>query len=89
MKNWKTSANGILAGLIGTTGPATAYLATINKPWAAAAVGVVTLVSAVARIWIGILQNDALPNTAISSTVISTTTTSTDPPPAKVAGPKQ
>ena len=61
----KTTANGILAGIIGTTGPVTAYLATINKPWAATAVGIITLLSTVARIWIGVLQNDA-PTTAVT-----------------------
>jgi hypothetical protein len=89
MKNWQTSANGILAGVIGSSGPLTAYFATINKPWAASAAGIVTLVATVARIWIGILQNDALPNTAISSTVTSTVTTSTDPAPTMVPIPKQ
>ena len=59
MKNWKTTANGILAGIIGSAGPLTAYLATINSPKAATAAGIVTLVATIARIWVGILQNDA------------------------------
>jgi VIT1/CCC1 family predicted Fe2+/Mn2+ transporter len=59
MKNWKTSVNGILAAIIGAAGPLTAYLATMNNSKAAVASGIVTLVAAIARVWVGILQNDA------------------------------
>ena len=59
VNNWKTTANGILAGIIGSAGPLTAYLATVNSPKAATAAGIVTLVATIARIWVGILQNDA------------------------------
>ena len=59
MKNWKTTVNGILSGIMGSAGPLTAYLATINSPKAATAAGIVTLVATIARIWVGVLQNDA------------------------------
>ena len=59
MKNWKTTANGFLAAIIGAAGPLTAYLATINSPKAAYATGIVTLAAGIARVWIGLLQNDA------------------------------
>ncbi len=62
MKNWKTTANGVLAAIIGAAGPLTAYLATINSPKAATAAGIMTLAAAIARVWIGLLQNDAQPN---------------------------
>ena len=59
MQNWKTTANGILAAIIGTAGPITAYLATVNNPKAATAAGLVTLAAAIARVWVGLLQNDS------------------------------
>ena len=62
MKNWKTTVNGILAAIIGAAGPLTAYLATINSPKAATAAGIVTLAATIARIWVGLIQNDAPPN---------------------------
>jgi hypothetical protein len=62
MKNWKTTANGFLAAIIGAAGPLTAYLATVNNPHAATATGIVTLSAAIARVWIGLIQNDAQPN---------------------------
>jgi hypothetical protein len=62
VKNWKTTANGVLAAIIGAAGPLTAYLATINSPKAATAAGIMTLAAAIARVWIGLLQNDAQPN---------------------------
>jgi membrane protein YdbS with pleckstrin-like domain len=62
MKNWKTTVNGILAFVIATAGPFSPYLASLNKPWAASAAGVVTLIAAIARVWIGLIQNDAPPN---------------------------
>lgn len=61
MKNWKTTCAGILAAIIAASGPLTAYLATINSPKAATAMGLVTLAAAVARVWIGLIQNDAQP----------------------------
>lgn len=60
--NWKTTANGILALIIGAAGPLAAYLATQSNPKAAWASGIVTLAAAIARVWIGILQTDAPPN---------------------------
>ncbi len=62
MKNWKTTVNGILAAIIGAAGPLTAYLATINSPKAATAAGIVTLAATIARVWVGLIQNDAPPN---------------------------
>lgn len=59
MQNWKTTVNGFLAAIIGAAGPLTAYLATINSPKAATATGIITLVAAIARVWIGLLQNDS------------------------------
>jgi hypothetical protein len=58
MKNWKTTANGILTAILSASGPLTAYLATINSPKAATASGIVTLVAAIARVWIGLIQVD-------------------------------
>ena len=55
----KTSINGVLAAIIGAAGPLTAYLATINNPKAATAAGVVTLIATIARVWVGLLQNDS------------------------------
>lgn len=62
MKDWKTTANGVLAAIIGAAGPLTAYLATVNNPKAAIAAGIVTTAAAIARVWVGLLQNDAPPN---------------------------
>ena len=58
-QNWKTTANGILAAIIGAAGPLTAYLATVNSPKAATAAGVVTLAATIARVWVGLIENDA------------------------------
>ena len=55
----KTSINGVLAAIIGAAGPLTAYLATINNPKAATAAGVVTIIATIARVWVGLLQNDS------------------------------
>ena len=60
MTNWKTTANGFLAAILAAAGPLTAYLATIKSPKAATASGIVTLAGVIARIWIGLIQNDAL-----------------------------
>ena len=74
--NWKTTANGILALVIGTAGPLAAYLATQNSPKSASAAGIVTLVAAIARVCVGILENDAPP--------APVNTSSTIPPAAKL-----
>lgn len=55
--DWKTTANGILAAVIGSAGPVAAYLAASNNPKMATAAGLVTLAGVIARVWIGILQN--------------------------------
>jgi hypothetical protein len=62
VNNWKTTTNGLLSAIIGTAGPLTAYLATLNSPKATTAAGVVTLLGVLARVYIGIIQNDAPPN---------------------------
>jgi hypothetical protein len=62
MSDWKTTANGFLAAIIGAAGPLTAYLATINSPKAATASGIITLAATIARVWVGIIQNDAPPS---------------------------
>lgn len=72
MTNWKTTANGILAAIIGAAGPLTAYLATINSPKAATATGIITLIAAISRVWIGLIQNDA-PNPTQAGTNPPTT----------------
>lgn len=59
MANWKTTVNGILAAIIGAAGPLAAYLATQGNPKAAWAAGIVTLIATIARVWVGIIQNDA------------------------------
>ena len=65
MKNWKTTAAGILSALLGMSGPATAFIGALQamKPtpdyrltvWGIA----LTAVFGTARIWVGLLQNDA------------------------------
>ena len=65
MKNWKTTAAGILSALLGMSGPATALLAALQamKPtpdytlavWGA----VLTFAFGVLRVWLGLVQNDA------------------------------
>jgi hypothetical protein len=58
--DWKSTANGFLAFFIGTVGPLTAYLAAQpNNPKATAVCGVLTLLAAIARVWVGLIQNDA------------------------------
>ena len=58
-QNWKTTAAGFLAAIIGAAGPLTAYLATNSSPKAATAAGIVTLAATIARVWVGLIQNDA------------------------------
>jgi hypothetical protein len=59
MTNWKTTVAGLLSAFVGTIGPVTAYLATTNNPKATEVCGALTCAGAVARIWIGLIQNDA------------------------------
>jgi HD-like signal output (HDOD) protein len=80
VKNWKTTANGILAAIIGAAGPLTAYLATINSPKAAAAAGIMTLAAAIARVWIGLLQNDALSPAQTGQIAITSVNSGVTPP---------
>lgn len=67
MKNWKTTAAGLLSAFIATVGPVAAYLANSHWPKAATACGILTLAGAIARIWVGLIQKDA--NPAVSSSV--------------------
>jgi hypothetical protein len=55
----KTTVAGLLSGFIGSVGPITAYLATTNNPRATAACGLLTLAGVVARVWVGVIQQDA------------------------------
>ena len=66
MKNWKTTANGFLAAFLSTVGPLTAYLATQNTPKATAICGALTCGAAVARAWIGLIQNDSPANPTLA-----------------------
>jgi len=59
IKDWKTTAAGILSAFIGTVGPVTAYLATTPNPNATKICGGLTLAAAIARIWLGLIQKDA------------------------------
>ena len=61
MKNWKTTVAGILAAIIAAAGPLAAYLASQNNAKEAWVAGIVTLVAAIARVWVGLIQNDAPP----------------------------
>lgn len=56
----KTTINGVLAAIIATAGPVTAYLAAIQGNHAATvAAGLVTLLATICRVWVGLLQGDA------------------------------
>lgn len=69
MKNWKTTAAGLLSAFIATVGPVTAYLATTNSPKAASVCGILGLAGALARVWIGLIQSDAKPSVTSSVTI--------------------
>lgn len=72
VKDWKTTAAGILSAVIATVGPLTAYLATLpNQGKATAIAGVVTLVGAIARVWLGMIQHDAPPADSVTVTTSS------------------
>ena len=71
MTNWKTTVNGILTAILSAAGPLTAYLATINSPKATMVSGIITLVAAIARVWIGLLQNDAQTVPQIAQTIVA------------------
>lgn len=71
MKNWKTTAAGILSAFLGTVPPATAFLAAYrtiqaqipgHSPanYTVALIGAgLTCAAATARAWIGLIQDDA------------------------------
>lgn len=69
MKNWKTTAAGLLSAFIATVGPVTAYLATTNSPKTTSVCGVLTLAGAIARVWVGLIQSDAKPSVTSSVTI--------------------
>jgi hypothetical protein len=78
--NWKTTVNGILAAIIGSAGPIAAYLATQgNKAawWA----GIVTLGATVARVWIGIIQQDSPTANQIGQIAITSVQSGAPPAP--------
>jgi hypothetical protein len=75
MKDWKTTAAGILSALLAFSGPSTAFLAALQSIphgaapdytytiWGAA----LTFAFAVFRVWIGLLQNDSPAEAQIAS----------------------
>jgi hypothetical protein len=77
---WKTTAAGLLSGFIATVGPVTAYLATTPSQTSAKVCAGLTLAGVIARVWVGIISNDAPPNTVSSVTVTATKVTPTDTP---------
>ena len=68
VEHWRTTTAGFLAFVIGTCGPLAAYLASQNSPKAASAAGIVTLVSMMARVWVGMLMNDGTSSTTTTTT---------------------
>ena len=84
MSNWKSTVAGILSAIIATIGPLTAYLATTNSPKAATWTGIATLVGALARVYIGLIQSDAKPSVTSTVTIEAVTPDPTKPvTPAK------
>lgn len=77
--HWKTTVNGFLAAFIGTVGPVTAYLATIDSPKAATICGILTLTAAIARVWVGLLQNDAPTEAEIGGIAVNAVNTGVAP----------
>ena len=65
VQHWKTSVAGILSAYIGAVGPLTAYLCTLPNKNAAEIAGAMTCAGLIARVWIGLLQNDAPPNDSV------------------------
>jgi hypothetical protein len=73
MKNWKTTAAGILSAFLGTVPPATAFLAAYQTIEAnlpghshadyrlAIAGAALSCAAAIARAWVGLIENDAPP----------------------------
>ena len=70
--NWKTTAAGILSAYLAIVAPLTAYLATLPGKTAVQISGVATFLGVVARIWIGLIQNDALPVVPVATTAQGT-----------------
>ena len=67
MTHWKTTANGLLAAFIAAVGPLSGFLASLqamqpHPNYTLAVVGAgLTTAAAIARAWIGIIENDAPP----------------------------
>ena len=82
-KDWKTTAAGILSAFVGAVGPLTAYLATTNNPKSTVVCGALTCAAAIARVWIGILQNyvQSDPNIGTLATPAVVNITTTGPTP--------
>jgi len=81
--NWKSTVQGILTALLGTTGPLAAFLAALQAIKQAANQGVadyryaiwgagLTCVAAILKVWIGLISNDAKPAVTSSVTIEST-----------------
>ena len=77
LTGWKTTAEGVLAVLLGTSGPVTALIAALQaaKPapnYTLTYVGLVlTCIFAIMRVWIGLLQNDAPPPATITPITVT------------------
>ena len=73
MKNWKTTAAGILSALIGISGPVAVFLASLQQLKAlpdytlAIITACSTLIFSVARIWVGILMHDPIESSTAAS----------------------
>jgi hypothetical protein len=82
MKNWKTTVAGILSAFMAATGPLSSFLAAYQAieaqvpghgpaNYTLAIVGAaLTCAAGIARLWVGLLQNDAPP--ADSMTITTT-----------------
>ena len=93
MNHWKTTANGFLSAFIGAVGPISGFLASLQMiqaqipghapaNYTLAIVGAgLTCGAAIARIWIGLLQNDAPPADSITVTTVQQVSKN---PPAQV-----
>jgi len=81
--NWKSTVQGILTALLGTTGPLSAFLAALQAIKQAANQGAadyrlaiwgagLTCLAATLKVWLGLISNDAKPSATSSVTIEST-----------------